>query len=93
MIRVTQAWLTKQCACADGKAHVKAYGTTEAVPMLRRLIADGKLEWANWLLVRVMTRQAIDAAKACLKKNTTKNRAAAWAASEAASAVARAAAS
>ena len=114
---ITKAWLQKQGACveaieawADEKDHT-------TVATLRRLTKRNQLEWANWLIVRIMTRdqylryaiyaakqvlhlyekqypddkrprEAIRAAERCLKSNTQKNKAAAWAAWAAAWAVA-----
>jgi hypothetical protein len=125
---ITQDWLKENGACkeaADDWHNEKNHGTIET---LNRLIKKNP-EWANWLIVRVMTkkqyiayavyaaeqvielyekkypedkrpRQAIKAAKLCLKNNSTKNKndaaayaayAAAYAAYEAAYAAAYAA--
>ena len=117
---LSTAWLTKQHACAEGIAWFKAQPQSKPVAVLRALIADGKLAWANWLIVRVMTyrqyvayaiyaaeqglpqyeqrypddprpRQAIEAARACLKHPSATKKAAARAAAAASWAAAGAA--
>ena len=53
-MKITEKWLTRKNACTDGIIWFKAQKETDAVRVLEKLIADKKLSWANWLIVRVM---------------------------------------
>ena len=55
MKRITKAWLTKQHACPEGIAWFQAQKATAPVPVLRALMTEKRLDWANWLIVRCMT--------------------------------------
>ena len=55
-LKITLKWLRQQGACAEGIEWYKEHEGTDARALLEALIADNKLDWANWLIVRVMTR-------------------------------------
>ena len=55
-MKITLDWLKEKGACAEGVAWFKAQKKSEAVDVLNALIKDDQLEWANWTIVRVMTR-------------------------------------
>ena len=55
-MNITIDWLKEKAACAEGIAWFKAQEKTEAVAVLKALIEEGQLDWANWTIVRVMTR-------------------------------------
>lgn len=108
-MKLTKAWLKKWGACSEGVGWFGESGLTESSEVMEGLLKDKRLEWANWLIARLLDRkgriryavfaaeqvldlfekkypeekrprQAIEAAKAVLKKNNGKTRAAAWAA-------------
>ena len=108
-MEITFKWLDDKCACREGLVWYKNHKETDPLKLMDSLIRNDKLDWANWLIVRMMKRnqylsysiyaaeqvigifekeypndrrprQAIDAAKAVLKRDTAEN----WAASEAA---------
>jgi len=122
MKRITKKFLVTHNACTDGLIWVEENGLIglPADQFLEKLINADKLNWANWLIVRVMTRtqclqyaifaahqvlplfeqkylnelhlrKAVEAAERCLKNDTRKNRATAWAVGAAAWAAAEAA--
>jgi len=120
MTLLTVGWLRTHGACEDGVTWFTAQSETAPVAVLRALMQDKKLNWANWLIVRVMTkkqyvayaiyaaeqvielyekhypndprpRQAINAAKAYMKKPTARATGAAARAARAARAAAWAA--
>ena len=107
-MKITLEFLKSNNACAEGLRWVIENNLIDldAVEFIQALIEGGKLDWANWLIVRVMTyeqcvayaifdaeqvidlyekkypddkrpRQAIEAAKECLRNPTNKNKAAA----------------
>lgn len=55
-MKITGKWLEEKSACGEGVNWFESQDKTEAVDVLNSLIKDKKLEWANWLIVRVMTR-------------------------------------
>jgi len=55
-IKITKEWLETKNACSDGKQWVLDNAPDlEGVELVDRLIAANKLNWANWLIVRIMT--------------------------------------
>ena len=107
-MKVTKEWLKKNNACAEAveKFNEVFPGGEDGITVVLRAIDIKRFDWANWLVVRLMThtqqttyavfaaeqvidiyeakypqdirpRQAIQAAKAVLKNNTARNRAAA----------------
>jgi hypothetical protein len=58
-MKITSDFLTEKKACSEGFVWVtenKLIGL-ESVRLLKRLIESNKLDWANWLIVRVMERK------------------------------------
>lgn len=51
---IDRAWLEKHNACQDGKEWYLAEGKLDHIEGLENLITKGKLDWAGWLIVRVM---------------------------------------
>ena len=104
MKKITIEWLVSKNACHDGLDWFVEQGKeVEPVPLLNLLIKKNQLEWANWLLVRVMDykqyvsyavyaaeqviknyekqypddkrpREAIEAAKKCIKNPSDENK-------------------
>ncbi len=111
-MQITEKWLMDKGACLEGRTWFVEQGITELIAGIKNLINHDKLQWANWLIVRAMTRkqylayaifaaeqvidiyerrnpnnkaprQAIEAAKKVLARDTVKNRKAAAAAAAA----------
>lgn len=112
MKKLTVKWLESNESCDDGIAWFTTCGKVKPSEVMDALLAEKRLEWANWLIARLLSpkdrvryaifaaeqvidifeheypdnkrpRQAIEAAKAVLKKNNKTARAAgaaAWAA-------------
>ena len=57
-MKITRKWLVKKKACdsAIRTWDFKGLKSIEAVKLLKTLVAKGNLNWANWLIVRVMSR-------------------------------------
>jgi hypothetical protein len=55
MRKITLEWLKKQNACIEGTEWFKNQKASTPVEVLNKLIAENKIPWANWLIVRVMT--------------------------------------
>ena len=54
-MKITKKWLQKENACIDGLAWFKKQNKEfEPIPLLNLLIEKNQLDWANWLLARVM---------------------------------------
>ena len=54
-MKITKEWLQKENACIDGLEWFKKQNTEfEPIPLLNLLIEENQLDWANWLIVRVM---------------------------------------
>jgi len=120
-MKITIEWLVSKNACQDGyNWFAKQNKEFEPIPLLNLLIKKNQLNWANWLIVRVMDykqyvsyavysaelvidifekefpddkrpREAIEAAKKCIKNPSDENKKeaanaswAAWAAKSAA---------
>ena len=54
-MEITRKWLKEQRACADGIEWFNAQKETDSLKVLDALIKDKKLDYANWLIVRLMT--------------------------------------
>ena len=118
---MNKRWLEKRDACKEGVVWFENQKERNGIEVVEKLIKEKKLDWANWLIVRLMKykqyisyvvyaaeqvigiyekkypndkrpRQAIEAAKKCIKSPTKKNKAAAYAAAAAAADAAYAAA-
>ena len=55
-MKITTKWLNEKDACKDGRDWFNAQKETDSLKVLKALIADDKLEWSNWFIVRIMTR-------------------------------------
>ena len=54
MPEITVKWLTEKSACQEGIDWFIAQKETNSIKVLEKLIAEKKLDWANWLVIRVM---------------------------------------
>ena len=121
-MKITKEWLAEKNACQDGFEWFVEQGKEfEPIPLLNLLIEENQLDWANWLIVRVMEykqyvsyavyaaeqviknyekqypddkhpREAIEAAKKCIKNPSDENKKKAYSAASAASSAADSAA-
>ena len=56
-MKITKEWLELNRACIKGKKWViENYPDVEELVLMARLISADKLDWANWLIVRIMTK-------------------------------------
>jgi hypothetical protein len=55
-MKITTKWLQEKSACPQGIEWFKAHHEMRPVPLLRSLIKADKLQWANWLVARVMDK-------------------------------------
>ena len=54
-MKITTEWLAENNACQDGYNWFAKQGKDfEPIPLLNLLIEKNQLDWANWLIVRVM---------------------------------------
>jgi hypothetical protein len=56
-MKITSKWLRSKNACADGYKWFLYQHINDSMKIIERLIAQDHYEWANWLIVRVMTRE------------------------------------
>lgn len=56
-MKITRQWLENNSACLEGTEWFLAEKHLDAKKGIQNLIAKDKLQWANWLLVRVLTHK------------------------------------
>ena len=56
-MEVTNEWLKENRACEDGFEWALKRNYTDALLTVKALIKCEKVDWANWVIVRLMTRQ------------------------------------
>ena len=76
--KITSEWLQKQNACHGGSEWFRNQTEIKADAVVEKLVAENKLEWASWLITRVMNHKqriayAIFAAEQVLEIYETKN--------------------
>ena len=54
-MKLSKEWLEDKSACSEGIEWLIANKETDATEVLNKLIEEKKLNWANWLIVRVMS--------------------------------------
>ena len=55
-MKITIELLQRLQACREGQEAFEKQKTTEAKAVIRKCIRLGKIDWANWLIVRIMTK-------------------------------------
>ena len=55
-MRITIEWLKEKRSCSEGIVWFENQKLSESVDVLKSLIKEDKLDWANWTIVRVMER-------------------------------------
>ena len=54
-MKITREWLKEKWACNDGAEWFCEQTETDGVKVVARLISENHLDWANWLIARVMS--------------------------------------
>ena len=54
MVKITGDWLQERSACGSGVKWFLNQGEDDAVKVIKKLIKENRLSWANWLIVRIM---------------------------------------
>ena len=52
---ITKEWLEKEGACESGKDWFLSQKETDGLEVVKKLIEDDRLPWADWLIIRIMT--------------------------------------
>jgi len=55
-VKITNDWLIEKNACSPGKKWFNNQNENDGIKVVKKLIAEQKLEWANWLIVHVIER-------------------------------------
>src|SRR3990167_2818173 len=55
--KISVEWLEEQDACIAGIIWFQKQSDTNSIVVLKKLIAEKRLDWANWTIVRVMNRE------------------------------------
>lgn len=55
-MKLTKEFLDHQHACSDGLSWFLEQEETDSLEVVKKLIKQEKMEWSNWLIVRVMNR-------------------------------------
>jgi len=56
-VKLTKELLKKWEACSDGVAWFENFGETKSAEVMEGLLKDKRLEWANWLIARLLNRK------------------------------------
>ena len=56
-MKITEQWLKKESACLEGISWFNKQEERDGVEVMKRLITEEQLSWANWLCVRLMTHK------------------------------------
>jgi dTDP-4-amino-4,6-dideoxygalactose transaminase len=54
---ITKQWLREIHACNEAITAFNKQKETDALKILNIMIKDNKIDWANWLIVRLMTKK------------------------------------
>jgi len=57
MIKLTSKWLKEQNACDAGREWWNEHKSSDPIKTINTLMDDNHFDWANWLIVRVMTHE------------------------------------
>ena len=53
-MKITKKWLEEKNACSSGTDWFLAQEETDGIKVVKQLIQIKRLDWANWLIVRIM---------------------------------------
>jgi len=56
-LKITRKWLQEKNACTEGYRWFLSQHTNNGINILERLITQDHENWANWLIVRMMSRE------------------------------------
>ena len=56
-MKITKEWLSEKSACEDGMDWFDRFGKSDSVLVMEGLLSESKLDWANWLIVRLLNRK------------------------------------
>ena len=56
-MNITNEWLATKCACGEGSQWFAGQSETDGVKVVKKLLSEDHWHWANWLIVRLMTRE------------------------------------
>jgi hypothetical protein len=56
-MEITREFLREKGACADGFKWFCECGETEHEAVINKLISENRPQWANWVIVRLMTKE------------------------------------
>jgi len=53
-MNISEQWLKEKSACREGIDWFIAQKEEDGLRIVKKLIKENKLDWANWLIVRIM---------------------------------------
>ena len=53
-MKITKEWLQEKRACSTGIVWFNTQKESMGLKVVKKLIKENKLDWANWLVVRLM---------------------------------------
>ena len=56
-MKITEEWLSKCAACSSGVLWFSGFGKSDSIGVMEGLLSESKLDWANWLTVRLLNRK------------------------------------
>ena len=56
-MNLTKAWIKKHSPCTEGIDWLNNQEEKKGIDVVKKLIAENRLDWANWLVVRLLNRQ------------------------------------
>ena len=54
VMKITKDWLKEKNACGEGVKWFLKQKDSEGIDVVKKLIQEDKLDWANWTIVRIM---------------------------------------
>ena len=56
-MKITKEWLVENGACSGGRKWFSAQKTTDGVKVIKKLMKEDRLDWANWTIIHLMNRE------------------------------------
>ena len=54
-MNITEEWLKEKSACREGRIWWRGLKETDGLKVVKALIKDKKLDWANWSITHIMS--------------------------------------
>ena len=54
---IDAAWLREHGACSGGREWFSGQSETEGLAVIKKLMAENHLDWANWTIARILNRE------------------------------------